>query len=219
MGTTSRRRPDAVTAAAAADPLTRRAPRHRRQAPARRRLGDQWPATAERRRVGCASIGVARLDAARRRRPPAARARAVGRRHLPLRLDANGRRRSAHRRRGDVGPPARDPQAALNAKPCARVTVGIAVPSRAGIARFRATVRSGTVRTMFRRLLIAGCAATVGVITVPVTSGAHPAPSLVSPTTTTTTPQPQWPWPRRVRRRRSSPPRRPPRRPRRRCHR
>jgi hypothetical protein len=42
---------------------------------------------------------------------------------------------------------------------------------------------------MIRRLLIAGCAATVGVITVPVTSGAHPAPSLVSPTTTTTTPR------------------------------
>lgn len=44
---------------------------------------------------------------------------------------------------------------------------------------------------MIRRLLIAGCAAAAGVITVPVTSGAHTAPSLVSPTTTTTTPQPQ----------------------------
>ena len=93
----SRRRPRA-------DPLARRAHRHRRQAPARRRLGGQWPAATERRRLGRPGIGAARFAAGHRRRPPAGRSRPARRRHLPLRVDRHGRRRPAHRRRGDVGP-------------------------------------------------------------------------------------------------------------------
>ena len=71
------------------------------------------PTTTERRRLGCASIGVAGVDAGRRRSHAAGRSGVARRRHVPHRLDRHRRRHAARRARRHLGPPAGHPSTAL----------------------------------------------------------------------------------------------------------